>query len=126
MISQQLLRFGVVGVSAMGVHMATAIGLVTAGMLPLAANVIAFLVAFQVSYLGHRLWTFEAHALPHRDTLPRFFGVALMSFAVNEGMYFLLLRYAPLPYWLSLGIVLVAVAAGTFVCSRYWAFRQPQ
>ncbi|WP_230370491.1 hypothetical protein [Paludibacterium denitrificans] len=33
---------------------------VLAGLVPLAANVVAFLLAFQVSYWGHRLKTFEA------------------------------------------------------------------
>lgn len=122
-MQQQLLRFGVVGVSAMAVHMASAVALVELGLAPLLANVIAFLLAFQVSYFGHRLWTFDARAQAHGQTLPRFFAVALSSFAVNEGLFALLLAYTPLPYWLSLGMVLLAVAAGTFVLSRQWAFK---
>jgi len=91
---------------------------------PLLANLLAFVIAFQVSYLGHRFWTFPDTALTHQQSLPRFFLVASGSFLINEAMYYFLLNYTPLPYWLSLGIVLVLVAVITFISSRLWAFRK--
>lgn len=118
----QLAWFGVVGVSAMLVHWISVVILVPLGLVPLIANIVAFLIAFQVSYWGHRIYTFKAHLLPHNHTLPRFFAVATGSFLINEGMYFLLLRYSNLDYRVSLIIVLVTVAALTFVLSRQWAF----
>jgi hypothetical protein len=48
--------------------------------------------------------------------------VALLSFAVNEFLFGLLLRFTTLDYRIALGMVLVAVAALTFVLARYWAF----
>lgn len=60
--------------------------------------------------------------MPHRQALPRFFGVSCLSFCVNEAMYFALLRYAPLDYRVSLAIVLFAVAALTFLLGKLWAF----
>jgi putative flippase GtrA len=120
----QLARFGVVGVAAMMVHWLSVVMLVQAGLVPLGANVIAFGIAFNVSYWGHRNWTFGATA-DHRSTLWRFFAVALCSFMLNELMYYLLLKFTALSYQLALAIVLVAVAALTFALSRQWAFRQP-
>jgi putative flippase GtrA len=52
----------------------------------------------------------------------RFFGVALASFGINELLYALLLRYTTLDYRLALALVLVLVAALTFVLARNWAF----
>ena len=123
MIHRELFWFGVVGVSAMLVHYLTVtLWLVPAGLAPLAANLIGFLVAFQVSYHGHRHQTFQAHAVPHRQALPRFFAVSCLSFAVNEAMYAALLSFTSLDYRLALLIVLVVVAALTFVLGKLWAF----
>jgi putative flippase GtrA len=95
--------------------------LVPIGLRPLIANTIAFAIAFNVSYAGHRYFTFADAATTH-STFKRFLGVALLSFALNEALYYLLLR-AGLEYRLALFLVLAAVAALTFVLSRYWAFR---
>ncbi len=118
----QIARFGVVGVAAMAVHWLVVVALVSLGLAPLIANVMGFAVAFNVSYLGHRRWTFASDAA-HSTTLGRFFAVALGSFIINEVLYSLLLRYTHLNYQVALALVLFAVAALTFVLSRYWAFK---
>lgn len=121
----QLARFGVVGVTAMAVHWLMVRMLVPAGLAPLLANVIGFAVAFNVSYFGHRNWTFGSTA-NHGDTFWRFLSVSLASFAINEALYFTLLRFTHLDYQIALAIVLVAVAVLTFVLSKTWAFKHPQ
>lgn len=119
----ELVRFGVVGVGAMLVHLgAVSLWLVPAGMTPLAANVLGFLLAFGVSYWGHRHLTFRAAHVAHRHALPRFFSVACLGFAGNEVLYALLLRFTPLDYRLALLLVLGAVAAMTFALGKLWAF----
>ena len=119
---RELIWFAVIGISALLVHFLLVLLLVPQGLQPLLANVLAYLLAFQVSYWGHRLKTFEAAHLPHSQTLPRFFAVASLSFLLNEGMYYLLLRFTPLDYRMALLLVLFCVAVVTFVLSRLWAF----
>lgn len=122
-MKQQLFWFGVVGISAMLVHLASvALVLVPLGLPPLLANVIGFLIAFQVSHAGHRRLTFREAAAPPAQSRRRFFGVAVLSFAVNEVLYALLLRFTPLDYRVALALVLVAVAVLTFGAARLWAF----
>lgn len=123
-MKRELLWFGVIGVSALVTHFLLVALLVPLGMQPLVANVIAWLLAFQLSYWGHRLKTFKAAHLPHRQTLPRFFAVSGLSFLLNETMYWGLLRFTPLDYRLALLVVLFCVALLTFVLSRMWAFAQ--
>jgi putative flippase GtrA len=115
------MRFGAVGIAAMAVHWLVVALLVPLGSKPLLANIAAFAVAFNVSYAGHRHWTFAATSAQH-STFKRFLGVALLSFALNEALYYLLLR-SGMEYRAALLLVLIAVAALTFVLSRYWAFR---
>ena len=122
---KQLFWFGVVGVAAMLVHLGSVVLiLVPLGLAPLVANVLAFLIAFQISHAGHRRLTFSSSsaAAPASQSRLRFFAVALASFALNELMYWVLLRYTNLDYRLALAIVLVLVSAMTFFLARNWAF----
>ena len=122
-MKRELFWFAAVGLSAMAVHLASvALVLVPLGLSPLMANVIAFLIAFQVSHAGHRRFTFSHHDAPASQSRWRFFAVACFSFAVNELMYAALLRFTTLDYRVALFIVLVLVAALTYVSSRAWAF----
>lgn len=121
-MKRELLWFALIGSSALLSHFLLVTLLVPLGLQPLVANVIAYLLAFQVSYWGHRRKTFEANHLPHRQTLPRFFAVASVSFLLNEALYFLLLQFTELDYRVALLLVLLVVAVLTFVLSRTWAF----
>ena len=120
----QLLRFGIVGVSAMCVHMLSVLVIVPFGVVPLIANVIGFLIAFQVSYFGHARWTFDVQDPNNMQHKIKFFGVALGSFLINEIAYSILLKVFAMDYRIALAIVLVGVAALTFFLSRFWAFRE--
>lgn len=120
---RQLLWFGLTGAAAALTHLLSVLALVEgAGLAPLAANLGGFLLAFGVSYLGHRHLTFTATHLPHAQTLPRFLGVAVAGFALNEALFALLLAYTALPYALALALVLALVASLTFLLGRHWAF----
>lgn len=121
-MKRELFWFGVVGMSAMLVHLGMVWLLVPAGLPPLAANVIGFLVAFQVSHAGHHRLTFGTAQAPAVRSRQRFFIVALASFALNELMYAALLHFTVLDYRIALVIVLIAIAALTFVSARRWAF----
>ena len=120
MISQ-LFRFGCVGAAAAAVHLSVVALLVaTLGMAPLWANVAGFGVAIQVTYFGHRNWTFRA--VKRGGDYQRMLLVSLVSFALNEALYAVLLHTTPLDYRLALVLVLVAVAVLTFIGSRIWVF----
>lgn len=120
---QQLLRFGCIGAAAAAVHMGVVALLVPFGLHPLLANIIGFVSAFNVSYLGHRFWTFGNRTpLSHKRSIARFWGIAVTSFAINELLFFLFLNYTTLPYLVALFLVLILVTPITFILSRVWAF----
>ena len=111
----QLLQFAVVGGAAAATHLAVVWVLVAStGMAPLAANVLAFLVAFIVSYNGHALLTFSAAQVRGWGVVVRFFAVACLSFVVNEVLYAAALRWLPWHYVLSLALVLVLILPLTY------------
>ena len=120
----QLLQFVLVGGSAAATHLAV-VGLLVSlgGMPPLWANVLAFLVAFVVSYNGHALLTFSAAQARGWPVVAKFFAVACLSFVANEALYYIALNWLHWHYFWSLAAVLVLVAIGTFVMSKFWAFK---
>ena len=120
----QLLQFVMVGGSVAATHLAV-VGLLVSlgGMPPLWANVLAFLVAFVVSYNGHALLTFSAAQARGWPVVAKFFAVACLPFVANEALYYIALNWLHWHYFWSLAAVLVLVAIGTFVMSKFWAFK---
>ena len=120
----QLLQFVLVGGSAAATHLAV-VGLLVSlfGMPPLSANMLAFLVAFVVSYNGHALLTFSTSQARGWPVAARFFAVACLSFVANELLYYIALNWLHWHYFWSLAAVLVLVAIGTFAMSKFWAFK---
>jgi putative flippase GtrA len=122
--TKKVIIFLMVGASAALVHECVVIGLVECfEWRPLIANVAGFLIAFNVSYIGHKNFTFDSNAA-HRSSLPKFALVAVWSFLVNQVLFFALLKWTTLAYSVALFIVLISVALLTYVLSHFWAFKQ--
>lgn len=122
--TQQLVLFSGIGVSAAAVHVLVVLTLVTyLDLEPLIANVFAFLLAFNISYLGHRYLTFAALDQQKKLSLPHFFIVASSAGLINELLYFLLLHYTSINYLLALTTVLGLAAVYSYTLSRCWACR---
>jgi putative flippase GtrA len=123
----QGLWFIAVGAGAALTHMLVFAGLhhgVAPHLWPELANAVGFLVAFVVSFVGHRSFSFKDAGTSVRQSFARFAVTALAGFVTNEIIFVLLLRYAGLWSMLALVIALVCAAGQTFVLSRFWAFRR--
>ena len=117
-------RFFAVGTTAAAVHYVVGLAAYSLfGLGPGTSNLIGFACGFPVSYSGHRWWTFAETREPHAVALPRFLLMQASSFAGNQILLLLAVRWLPLPFWFILGAVLVMVAVTTYLVSRYWVFR---
>lgn len=92
------------------------------GWRPLVANILGWLVAFTVSFAGHHRLTFGRHGASIWSSAARFFVVSAGGFGINEASYALLLGWSAQRYDLILAVVLIAVAAVTYLLGRHWAF----
>ncbi len=119
---RELAAFGIVGGTAFAVHLGVVTLLVPHGVPPLIANVVAFLTAFAVSFLGHARWSFPAAGRAVAPALMKFAVVAIGGFALNEAAYAALLAWTSLDYRAALFLVLAGVAGLTFFAGRQWAF----
>lgn len=120
---QRILYFTGIGITSTLVHLTVVVGLVTCGLAPLIANIIAFLIAFNISFFGHRRLTF-AQLQDNKQLQPLpFLLVAITAGILNEYMYYLLLHYTHLNYLVALILVVSLVAVFTFTASKLWACR---
>lgn len=119
----QVCRFGIVGLTAAAIQFCVVIFLVEKFSLePLLANIFGFILAFQMSYWGHRLWTFNDTITLHREALPKLLFVQILNFSANESLFYIFLTLH-LPYPIALLCVLTILPIFTFVSSKFWVFR---
>lgn len=114
-----LMRFGGVGVAATLVHLAVAGASfwLWPTISPFIANLLAFLVAFQVSFWGHRHFTFRRNGKGHR-----FFVLALAGFALNNGVLGALLAATSLDGFVAIVLATFTVPLLMYIAARFWAF----
>ena len=94
------------------------------GLRPLVANALGFAIAVNVSFLGHRRWTFAGGATADaRRSLVRFWLVALLGFALNSGFVQLVTGTLGLHYGWSIPLIAGVTPVLTFTFSKLWAFR---
>jgi putative flippase GtrA len=118
-------RFGVVGLVATLVHVLVYSGLIELlATAPLAANTLGFVAGVQVSFLGHRGWTFrEPKTAEVARSLTRFWVVALLGFALNTGFVGLVTGVLRLGYGWAIPPMVGVTPLVTFALAKLWAFR---
>jgi putative flippase GtrA len=123
-LTYQFIRFFVVGTSAALVHFLACLILVdTVGLTPPPANMVSFLIAFVISFLGHRHWTYRAYTTTsYMTSMKRFFAVACGGFCLNNALFYGFYQFLDMHYLVALTVVLILVAFITFFASRLWAF----
>lgn len=118
-LAAQLMRFGLVGLAATAVHL----GMAWLALWqwpdasPFLVNLVAFLVAFQVSFWGHSRFTFRQSGSPWR-----FFAVTLGGFGINNGLLWVFLTLGITSAFLSICLSVLLVPLFVFVASRMWVF----
>lgn len=118
----QLMRFGIIGILAALTHYLIAITLTHHDIPAAWANLIAFVIAFWVSYFGHRYFSFDVGDISHQQTLPRFILVAVLGFILNESLLLLMLHFTSITMALGLPFIIILTAVFTFILSRQFAF----
>lgn len=119
---REFTTFTVVGTAAATVNLAVVAGTVPLGLSPLLANVIGFLLAFALSFLGHARWSFPAVGRPVGMALRRFAVISVLGFGLNEACYAGALSWTELDYRLALVFVVSILGLFKLLASKHWAF----
>lgn len=117
--------FTLVGTIAAGLHVAVVAGSVPFGWSPLAANLLAFVFSFSLSFWGHARWSFPAAGRPVAVALKRFAVLSIVVFGLNEVAYAGVLAWTPLDYRSALVLVFASLGLLKLLVSKHWAFVTP-
>ena len=119
----QLTRFGIVGFSLAGVYSAIYYFLATQVMSPMAAVVIAFLVAVSIGFVLHSRWSFRGHGQREDRRLKiKFLLVQTSGFLLNEAFTWLLTERLHGPEWWPLVPAILVTPVATYFLNRKWVF----
>jgi putative flippase GtrA len=119
----EMARFGSVGLAATAVHAGVYAGLVAlAAVPPQLSNLVAFAVAFAVSFLGHHHFTFRGQRRSAAGAAVRFFVVALAGYALNAGFVALTTEKLGQPPLVAVLFMLFVTPVVTYVLAKLWAF----
>jgi putative flippase GtrA len=120
-LRSRLLRFVVTGAGAAALFVVLASLLAGAGMPPLLAGPLAYLIAFAFAYLTQRSWTFAAEQT-HAVAFPRYLALQLGCAALSGAVSHVAVHwYGAAPLTMSLAAVLVTSAV-SYVLSSRWVF----
>ncbi len=120
----QLVRFGIVGFSLAGVYSVIYWYLATFVMPPMAAVVIAFLVAVSIGFVLHSRWSFRGHGQREDNRLKvKFLLVQASGFVLNEAFTWLLTGPLRGPTWWPLVPAILVTPLATYLLNRQWVFR---
>lgn len=118
-------RFFIVGVLATLTHAVIAVSLTEADVMqPLAANCVAFAIAFIVSFSGHHFWSFPGTENWNKRLI-RFFTLSFSGFVANTWLLSSLLKWAALPEAVSIVLAIGVIPLVTYLGARFWAFVDP-
>lgn len=121
--AHRIARFGFVGLSAMGTHIAVANAVLAYAVASAyVASLAGFLVAFGVSYLGHYHFTFGV-GQGHTKALPRFFLIAVSGFLASLVVLKVIAVYFNFAPAISLTISILVIPGLTYLAARAWAFQ---
>lgn len=121
---RQIIIFIIIGGGAAAVTMLlTYLGLNNFPQIPkpmITACVYALMI-LPVYYLQHR-FSFDGKT-EHKDSLPKYVGVQMVSVAMSFVLSYLFLDLLKLPHAIGSIITVAATSIGSFIALKLWAFR---
>ncbi len=122
-IAAQILRFGIIGLTATAVHYLVLRTAITGfGLPPAPANGVAFLIALGASWLGQSRWVFRRPGTDGARML-RFAVSALGGLLGNMAIMAIVTGAIGLPWQAGFLAALIIVPAASFAVNRLWVFR---
>ncbi len=127
-LAAQVGRFGIVGALATLVHVALFTGIVKGGLASsMAANFVAFVPAFLLSFYSHFSWTFRCTHLTEKKqvllVLCKFLVAALLGLGLNAGWVYLVTDILQAEYYYSNLFFLFVTPAILFVFNKCLVFK---
>ena len=121
-------RFAFVGIAATLTHSVVALLALQSGLLQAyGSNILGFVIAFAVSFVGHHFWSFRTQAMGGTTgrRMTRFLVIAVLGFLANNVALTAWLKLTSWPDSIGLLFSIAIVPGLSFLGSRFWAFSDP-
>ena len=118
---RRFVTYAMVGLSGTAAQYVLFVLLVRLGSPVVLASFAGYAVGAVVNYLLNRRFTFGSH-LPHRDTAPRFFSVALFGLVLNLAIVWALFDGAGLHYLIAQCVATAVCLLATYALNARWSF----
>ncbi len=119
---RQIYRFAITGGGTTLIHVMLAISLHEyLSVSAFTSNLIAFLVAWFLSYLGNFYWTFDGLS-QHRQTILPFMALSIFGFLLNQSIVAIATLYLEWSLQSALIIVVLTVPLFSFLASKAFIF----
>ena len=122
---RQLLRFVIVGIASNAVCFAVYCGLAWAGMHPMLAMTLVYLLGVLQGFWGNHRWTF-ARSGPASPALLRYGLAYALGYAVNLAGLWVFAREMSYRHEYVQAAMLVVVALMLFLLQKFWVFCAPR
>jgi putative flippase GtrA len=120
---KQFFRFAIVGAGATLLNSGMFILLVELfRMRPLISNLLAFSMAFFVSYLGHSWWTFKSKQHSQKKLI-KFLIVSLFGLLINSGFVWLFMHVYKQSAFIAVLPMIFFTPIIIFVINKFWVFK---
>ncbi len=121
---KQLFKFGIVGGLSTLLNSAAFIFFVDVlSITPLVGNLMAFCLAFWVSYWGQSKWTFE-HRNHTKEKLFKFFLVCLLGLGMNTFFVWLLMHVFSKSAYVAILPMIFITPLVVFFINKFWVFNE--
>ena len=118
----QMVKYGLVGLSATAIHASMLFFLVeTLGVGPVLASIPAFLTALVISFLINHHWTFVVKG-GYGRYFSRYAAVSVAGLILNIAIMYGTVSLMHQSYVVGLAVVIVFVPLISFLLQRYWTF----
>lgn len=121
----QVFKFLVAGSFAFGVNIA-ALYIFTdiLGVYYITSTVLAFLIAFSVSFTLQKFWTFEDRSKDRlHEQLPLYLAMQVASVSINAALMYIFVEYFHVWYIFSQMIISLAIAVIVFFLNKKYIFK---
>lgn len=122
-IIRQFAKFSIVGVVNTVTSFTVYVLMIQqAGLDPLLANVIAFIVAVTASFFLNKAWTFRDHGKVYVRQYTTFFVISGIGLGISTVILFILYTVLHIHYITSFLIAAAVVVFWNFTANRTWTF----
>lgn len=122
--NRQGLRFAIVGLAVAAFYVVAYSALVNTGLSNVIANVVAFMSAIVIQYIGQTRWTFRKPLKVRRQWL-RFGTMISVGLIYSTLITNYVAQALGWPSWVAAAVVAASLPVINFLVMRFWVYTKP-